>query len=102
MGMFDTVKGFECECPFCKVLVTGFQSKDGPCTLGEVTVSQVQSFLSICHGCKAVLSFTRVLYPRRPTHRMVATSEDRMRSTDAPYWITEHRSEAVMYEVEKQ
>ena len=50
MGMFDWVD-YECRCDICKAKVTGFQSKDGNCTLDHVSPFTVNEFYSSCSKC---------------------------------------------------
>lgn len=57
MGMFDWVK-FEKDCPVCGNKVTGFQSKDGECTLSELEFWQVDRFYSHCEVCDTWIEFS--------------------------------------------
>jgi len=50
MGMYDDVE-FEMSCPSCGEKVSGFQSKDGPCLLLKVNVSQIRNFYTSCSKC---------------------------------------------------
>lgn len=54
MGMFDNVR-YEAPCPSCGVSIgpDQWQSKDGPCTLSTIPVSEVNRFYAICPNCKA-------------------------------------------------
>ena len=52
MGMFDYVE-YEVDCVHCGAKVTGFQSKDGECSLVTLKVSEVRRFYSSCAVCGA-------------------------------------------------
>lgn len=56
MGMYDNVN-YECRCPNCGETVTGFQSKDGPCELGMIEVSEAHNFYTDCHHCDEWIEF---------------------------------------------
>jgi len=57
MGMFDHV-AYAHTCT-CGEIVTGFQSKDGPCELLSLTALQVSNFYSSCHNCNTWWEFNR-------------------------------------------
>ena len=59
MGMFDDVK-FEMDCPKCGKKITGFQSKDGSCTLDTLHFWEVDNFYSDCENCQIWIEFTKV------------------------------------------
>lgn len=40
MGMFDDIK-YEAPCPICGKALTGWQSKDGDCTLSKLTPAEL-------------------------------------------------------------
>lgn len=65
MGMFDYVK-FEIDCPKCGTKVTGFQSKDGLCILGELEFWEVDNFYTSCKKCRAWIVFNRKELVPRP------------------------------------
>lgn len=50
MGMFDWVEHQEL-CPKCGALVTGFQSKSGPCQLLKLRPDQVERYYAGCRAC---------------------------------------------------
>lgn len=60
MGMYDEVN-YSCPCPACGGLVTGFQSRSGPCCLDTLEVWQVDRFYSFCPKCGAWVEFVRKL-----------------------------------------
>ena len=51
MGMFDHVK-YEAPCAKCGVILTDWQSKDGPCLLQTLDPHQVRNFYTSCDACK--------------------------------------------------
>ena len=62
MGMFDYVN-HEAKCPECGAIVDGFQSKDGPCELITLEISDVDNFYTDCAKCNAWLEYERVKMP---------------------------------------
>ncbi len=58
MGMFDYVN-YSCICPRCNGFIDSFQSKDGPCTLSNIEVSQVNEFYGECDDCGHYTKFKR-------------------------------------------
>jgi hypothetical protein len=50
MGMFDYVE-YEVDCPFCGEELSGFQSKDGECSLATIKPEDVQRFYTSCEHC---------------------------------------------------
>lgn len=65
MGMFDEVNAPPITCK-CGGTVSGWQSKDGPCTLSMLPVSEVDQYYSICDQCRAFHLFERVVPPETP------------------------------------
>jgi len=51
MGMFDWIN-YEAACPKCGEINSGFQSKDGHCTLATLEPWEVENFYSSCKKCK--------------------------------------------------
>jgi len=61
MGMFDYVNTPEIKCPNCGEIVTGFQSKDGPCYLKTVEFWTLDNFYSSCDSCNAWIQYNRII-----------------------------------------
>ena len=58
MGMFDYVD-FECVCPRCRGKITGFQTKDGDCSMATVHPSTLTNFYTSCDNCGAWIEYNR-------------------------------------------
>ena len=80
MGMFDYVD-FECACPACGALVSGFQTKDTDCLMDTVAVGEARHFYSDCPECDAWVEFTLEPVPQGQPARLVVK---RMRKSDPP------------------
>jgi hypothetical protein len=52
MGMFDYVR-YEAPCPLCGAACKCWQSKDGPCVMAKLEVSDVRYFYANCPSCGA-------------------------------------------------
>ncbi len=50
MGMFDYVK-YSAPCSKCGIIITEWQSKDGPCFLENLEPEKVQNFYGNCPAC---------------------------------------------------
>jgi hypothetical protein len=57
MGMFDNVR-YEAPCYKCGHLLTGWQSKSGPCDMVTLEPWQVTNLYSICPKCAAWNEYT--------------------------------------------
>ena len=72
MGMFDYVE-YEAPCYKCGHILTEWQSKDGPCLLEDLTISDVSYFYESCSKCSAWNEYNvepaRVLRAVRSTRR---------------------------------
>jgi hypothetical protein len=64
MGMYDNIN-FEIECPKCKKLIKGFQSKDGVCMLETLDFWEVNNFYSSCSNCFCYIEFNIDKRPNR-------------------------------------
>jgi len=53
MGMFDWVPLYKAKCPYCGAVVDKFQSKNGSCTLADITPEEARYFYSGCGKCGA-------------------------------------------------
>lgn len=62
--MYDHVR-FECECPQCKTMLNGFQSKDGSCGLYTLDFWDTNNFYTICDSCGLFIDFNIVVRPDR-------------------------------------
>ena len=58
MGMYDNIK-LEVACSSCGAMVSGFQSKDGGCTLSELDYWEVNNFYSSCSKCGLWIEYNR-------------------------------------------
>jgi len=58
MGMFDYVI-IRTECPFCRKMITGFQTKDGNQNFDKLTPEQVNRFYTTCPNCRKWVEFNR-------------------------------------------
>ena len=56
--MFDWIV-FEMECPVCKTKIDDFQSKDGGCSLDNLSPYEVFNFYSSCKKCGTWIDFIR-------------------------------------------
>lgn len=56
MGMFDEINYFD-SCPKCGYELSGFQSKDGPCTLESLEPSDVRNFYCVCNKCHVFINY---------------------------------------------
>ena len=60
MGMFDYVDvGQDIPCPACGAVLGGWQSKDGPCHLGHIPLSDVDNFYTHCNACGQWVEYRR-------------------------------------------
>ena len=51
MGMFDWVE-YSAPCRNCGEPITGWQSKDGPCSLDTLSTDDVSNFYAMCPQCE--------------------------------------------------
>ena len=58
MGMFDDIEGLTHKCPECGTVITGFQSKSGPCELLRLKYWMVDDFYAWCKNCGLRIRFT--------------------------------------------
>ena len=56
MGMFDYIN-IAVKCPNCGEEMSGFQSKDGRCSLGHVEFWEVDYFYDSCQECNTWVRF---------------------------------------------
>lgn len=74
MGMYDNVIAPNVLCQ-CGALVDGWQSKDGPCTLDDVHINDVDNFYSHCRSCGKWFHFIRK-EPKQRTVPAVPTQQE--------------------------
>ena len=82
MGMFDHVN-FKMKCPKCGTELNNFQSKDGPCVLATLEISDVWNLYDSCAKCGAWVEFTR------KKHEDVTIEDFEMKVEDKISKITE-------------
>ena len=70
MGLFDYVDAPDITCR-CGAVVTGWQSKDGPCELGVISTANVDNYYAPCDACHAWHEFRRVRPPDIPFEHYV-------------------------------
>ncbi len=66
MGMYDDIETPKIACPVCGKILTGFQSKDGDCSLSALQFYQVNNFYTSCKNCETWVEFNRKIPPKSP------------------------------------
>jgi len=59
MGMFDWVE-FKMECPMCKAMLSGFQTKDLENQLNTVNYKSTRNFYGCCDRCATSIHFYKM------------------------------------------
>ena len=59
MGMYDWITTPEVKCPQCNEILSGFQSKDGPCLLDTIHYTKVNNFYTGCIKCDNWIQFDK-------------------------------------------
>jgi DNA-directed RNA polymerase subunit RPC12/RpoP len=62
MGMFDYVD-LKIECPYCGVILEGFQSKDSKCELDIISPKEVNNTYTSCDNCGKWVEY-EVVHPK--------------------------------------